>query len=53
MRRRKRKRPVKKSTQGGRKVRVKKHTRSPRGPNAGKRRVTVAGHARKRPRGKR
>ena len=42
--------PPEKSIQGGKKVRVKKHGRAPRGPNRSKPRVTVAAHARKRPR---
>lgn len=40
-------------TQGGRKVKVKGHTRSPRGPNAGKPIVKVRGYSRKRPRSQR
>jgi len=48
--RRRRKAKGGRSTQGGRKVRVKAHTRSPRGPNAGKPRVRVPTYARRRPR---
>jgi len=40
-----------KSTLGGRKVKVKAHTRSPRGPNRGKPTVRVRGYSRKKPRG--
>jgi hypothetical protein len=40
----------KSSTLGGKKVKVKGHTRSPRGPNTGKKSVRVKGYARKRPR---
>lgn len=49
-RKRKKGRKAGKSTLGGKKVRVKSHTRSPRGPNSGKRAVRVNGYARKRPR---
>jgi hypothetical protein len=52
-RRRRKRKGFGKSTQGGRKVRVKGHTRSPRGPNTGKPRVKVPSHARKRPRNRR
>lgn len=53
MARRRRKSKSGRSTQGGRKVRVKSHTRSPRGSNAGKARVKVPAYARKKPRAKR
>lgn len=46
----KKKRTASKNTMGGKKVRVKSHTRSPRGPNTGKRAVRVHGYARKKPR---
>jgi hypothetical protein len=49
-RKKKRKGISSKNTQGGRKVRVKSHTRSPRGPNTGKKAVRVHGYARKKPR---
>jgi hypothetical protein len=48
---RKRRRKPSKSTLGGKKVRVKSHTRSPRGNNSGKPTVRVRGYARKKPRG--
>lgn len=50
---RKRRRKPTVGTQGGRKVRVKPHSRSPRGNNAGKKRVNVHGYSRKRPRSQR
>lgn len=53
MARRKRRSKRKRNTLGGKKVRVKSHTRSPRGPNTGKSTVKVRGYARKRPRGQR
>lgn len=37
--------------QPGTRVRVKGHVRSPRGPNQGKRAVSVKGYSRRRPRG--
>jgi hypothetical protein len=48
--RKKKRKAASKNTQGGRKVRVKSHTRSPRGPNTGKKAVRVHGYARKKPR---
>lgn len=41
--------PHRKKGQPGTRVRVKGHTRSPRGPNAGKRAVYVPGYTRRAP----
>ena len=49
-RKKKKKRRTRKKGQPGTAVKIKGHTRSPRGPNAGKKPVYVRGYKRRKPR---